>query len=61
MQARLRKLGLAEISHKLESGVRLTFDDGLTLFSCPDTLALGWLVFVATLVWLATFPVSLAV
>ena len=25
------------------------------------TLALGWLVFVATLFWLATFPVSLAV
>ena len=25
------------------------------------TLALGWVVFVATLVWLATFPISLAV
>ena len=43
MQTRLHKLGLAEISAKLEAGVRLTFDDGLRLFDCPDTLALGWL------------------
>ena len=43
MQTRLHKLGLGEIARKLEAGVRLTFDDGLTLFDCPDTLALGWL------------------
>ena len=43
MQTRLHDSGLLEISHKLESGIRLSFDDGLKLFDCPDTLALGWL------------------
>ena len=43
MQNRLKQLGLSEISDKLEATVRLTFDDGLKLFDCPDTLALGWL------------------
>jgi aminodeoxyfutalosine synthase len=43
MQSRLHKLGLAAINDKLESGVRLTFDDGLKLFECPDALAIGWL------------------
>jgi aminodeoxyfutalosine synthase len=43
MQTRLHKLGLSEIEDKLNAGVRLTFDDGLALFACPDTLALGWL------------------
>ena len=43
MQSRLHNLGLSEIAEKLEAGVRLTFDDGLALFNCPDTLTLGWL------------------
>jgi len=43
MQNRLRQLGLGEIHDKLEAGVRLTFEDGVRLFDCPDTLALGWL------------------
>ena len=43
MRSRLASLGLAGIDDKLEAGVRLSFDDGLTLFNCPDTLALGWL------------------
>jgi aminodeoxyfutalosine synthase len=36
-------LGLQEIDRKLEAGVRLTFEDGVRLFECPDLLALGWL------------------
>ncbi len=43
MQSRLHNLGLTQIAGKLEAGVRLTFDDGLQLFECPDILALGWL------------------
>jgi aminodeoxyfutalosine synthase len=43
MQSRLAALGLAEIDQKLQAGIRLTFDDGVRLFECPDTLALGWL------------------
>jgi aminodeoxyfutalosine synthase len=43
IQSRLAALGLAEIDEKLQAGVRLTFDDGVRLFECPDTLALGWL------------------
>jgi len=43
MRQRLASLGLSDIDGKLETGVRLTFDDGLRLFDCPDTLALGWL------------------
>ena len=43
MQTRLHNAGLADIDRKLHAGERLTFDDGVTLFDCPDTLALGWL------------------
>ena len=43
MQTRLRQLGLMPIVEKLQARERLTFDDGMTLFECPDTLALGWL------------------
>ena len=43
MRQRLADLCLSDIEAKLESGVRLSFDDGLKLFDCPDTLALGWL------------------
>jgi len=34
---------LDPITHKLESGERLTFDDGVALFRHPDVLALGQL------------------
>ena len=43
MRARLDALGLTDIDDKLEARERLTFDDGVKLFECPDTLALGWL------------------
>ncbi len=36
-------LGLQDIERKLEAGVRLTLEDGVRLFACPDLLALGWL------------------
>jgi aminodeoxyfutalosine synthase len=40
---RLDAAGLGDIAGKLDAGERLTFDDGVRLFSCPDLLALGWL------------------
>ena len=43
MQQRLRALGLGDISEKLSAGERLSFEDGVRLFDCPDLLALGWL------------------
>jgi aminodeoxyfutalosine synthase len=43
VQRRIAGLGLQEIDRKLEAGVRLTFEDGVRLFECPDLLALGWL------------------
>ena len=43
MHKRFAQLGLQDIDRKLEAGVRLTFDDGVRLFECPDLLALGWL------------------
>jgi aminodeoxyfutalosine synthase len=43
MQKRLTSLGLTDIAEKLDAGVRLTMEDGIRLFACPDLLALGWL------------------
>ena len=43
MYARLAAVGLRDVASKLESGVRLNLDDGVTLFECPDLLAVGWL------------------
>jgi aminodeoxyfutalosine synthase len=43
MRARLAAANLADIAEKLEAGVRLTPDDGVRLFECPDLLAVGWL------------------
>ena len=43
MQQRIAALGLGNIAGKLDAGERLTFDDGVRLFECPDLLALGWL------------------
>ncbi len=40
---RLKAAGLSAIAHKLDAGERLTFEDGVRLFDCPDLLALGWL------------------
>ena len=40
---RLASAGIADIAAKLDTGERLSFEDGVRLFNCPDTLALGWL------------------
>jgi aminodeoxyfutalosine synthase len=40
---RVAAAGLADIADKLEAGERLSFEDGVRLFECPDLLALGWL------------------
>jgi aminodeoxyfutalosine synthase len=40
---RLDAAGLGDIAGKLDAGERLTFDDGVRVFSCRDLLALGWL------------------
>ncbi len=43
MLIRLKRLGLDPIAEKVRAGERLSFEDGIKLFECPDTLALGWL------------------
>src|SRR5690349_2932358 len=43
MKSRLRALGLAGIDERLEAGERLTYEDGVVLFACPDLHAVGWL------------------
>ena len=43
MRSRLIDCGLADIADKLDAGARLTLDDGVRLFDCPDLLAVGWL------------------
>ena len=43
MRERLASAGLSGIAAKLDAGVRLSFDEGVQLFECPDLLALGWL------------------
>ena len=43
MRERLASAGLSGIAAKLDAGVRLSLDDGVQLFECPDLLALGWL------------------
>ncbi len=43
MKSRLRSAGLSDIDDKLCAGERLTFDDGVRLFECPDLLAVGHL------------------
>jgi aminodeoxyfutalosine synthase len=42
-ETRVRIAGLSDIAEKLDASERLTFDDGVRLFECPDLLALGWL------------------
>jgi aminodeoxyfutalosine synthase len=43
MRSRLNDLGLSDITDKLDAGERLSLEDGIRLFDCPDLLALGWL------------------
>ena len=43
MRSRLNDLGLSDITDKLDAGERLSLEDGVRLFDCPDLLALGWL------------------
>jgi aminodeoxyfutalosine synthase len=43
VESRLRAAGLADIDEKLRARERLTLDDGVRLFACPDLLAVGWL------------------
>jgi aminodeoxyfutalosine synthase len=43
LQDRVKSVGLGALAEKLDAGERLTFDDGVRLFECPDLLALGWL------------------
>ena len=43
MRSRVENAGLGEIAAKLDARARLSFNDGVRLFACPDTLALGWL------------------
>jgi aminodeoxyfutalosine synthase len=38
---RIAAAGLSDIAQRLEAGARLTFEDGVRLFACPDLLALG--------------------
>jgi aminodeoxyfutalosine synthase len=43
MRSRLASARLLDLADKLDAGVRLTLDDGVRLFACPDLLAIGWL------------------
>jgi aminodeoxyfutalosine synthase len=43
MWTRLGLLGLDDIATKLDAGDRLTFEEGVALFECPDLHAVGWL------------------
>ena len=43
MRTRLAAAGLEAIDEKLRARARLTFDEGVQLFACPDLLAVGWL------------------
>ncbi len=40
---RLGAARIQDIADKLEGGERLTLEDGVRLFECPDLLAVGWL------------------
>jgi aminodeoxyfutalosine synthase len=43
VRSRLHARGLADIADKLDASERLTLDDGVRLFKCPDLHAVGWL------------------
>ena len=40
---RIESAGIADIAAKIERGERLSFEDGVRLFECPDLLAVGYL------------------
>ncbi|MEX2662520.1 MAG: hypothetical protein WD227_11355, partial [Vicinamibacterales bacterium] len=40
-ERRIAAAGLADIARKLEAQERLTLEDGVRLFDCPDLLAVG--------------------
>ena len=40
---RIESTGIADIAAKIERGERLSFEDGVRLFECPDLLAVGYL------------------
>ena len=43
MNARLAAGGLREVATKLDDRIRLSLEDGIKLFECPDLIAVGWL------------------
>jgi len=43
VRTRIRAAGLDGIDDKLQRRQRLTFEEGVELFRCPDLLAVGWL------------------
>jgi aminodeoxyfutalosine synthase len=43
MRNRLNILGLGDIVEKVDACERLTLEDGVRLFECPDLLAVAWL------------------
>ncbi len=43
MLPRLREAHLVDIAQKLDADARLTLEDGVRLFECPDILAVGFL------------------
>ena len=43
MRTRVTAAGIGDIADKLDAAVRLSFEEGVRLFECPDLLALGWL------------------
>jgi aminodeoxyfutalosine synthase len=43
IEQRIRTAGIADIAAKVEAGARLSFEDGVRLFECPDLLAVGHL------------------
>ena len=43
IQKRITSAGLADLAAKIDAQERLSFDDGVRLFECPDLLAVGHL------------------
>ena len=43
IERRIAAAGIADIAAKVEAGERLTLEDGVRLFECPDLLAVGHL------------------
>ena len=43
LDTRIHTAGIADIADKLAAGQRLSFEDGVRLFECPDLLAVGGL------------------